>query len=181
MATMPYQEEINTWRKKREQDMSEGVMIGDMLWSPVLESERKDLKLNFFPIDTEFKFNAKLTLLENKKERILTKADGTPTNPFLETGYVEFTYKEENIRLFIIFDEQTNGYYVGFRDSTCGEESYANGRLILIEEINQKAITLDFNKAFNFACAYNDTIPCPITPQENWLNFPIKAGEKKYQ
>ena len=70
---MSYEEEINAWRKKRETDLSEGIMIGDMLWSPVPESERKDLKLNFFPINSEFIFSAKLTLLENQKERILTK------------------------------------------------------------------------------------------------------------
>lgn len=174
---MSYEEEINAWRKKRETDLSEGIMIGDMLWSPVPESERKDLKLNFFPINSEFIFSAKLTLLENQKERILTKTDGTPANPFLETGYVEFKYNNEEIRLFIIFDKQTDGYYVGFRDTTCGKESYPNGRLLLIENIDEEIITLDFNKSFNFACAYNETLPCPITPQENWLGFPIKSGE----
>jgi len=178
---MSYEEEIKTWRTKREKDLSEGVMIGDILWFPVPESERNDLKLNFFPIDPGFKFHAKLTILQKTKERVLTKADGTPTDPFLETGYVEFEYKGETIRLFIIYDMQTDGYYVGFRDSTCGEESYPNGRLLLIEEINQEIITLDFNKAFNFACAYNEELPCPITPQENWLDFPIQAGEKKYR
>ena len=177
---MSYEEEIMAWRRKRETDLSKGVMIGDMLWSPVPESERKDLKLNFFPVNPEFKFNARLTLLEDKRERILTKADGTPTDPFLETGHVEFMYGHENIRLFIIYDVQTNGYYLGFRDSTCGVESYPNGRLLLIEEINKEDITLDFNKAFNFACAYNELLPCPITPQENWLKFPVRAGEKKY-
>jgi uncharacterized protein (DUF1684 family) len=177
---MSYEEEINTWRKKRERNLREGVMIGDMLWSPVPESERNDLKLNFFPVDHEFKFNAKLNLLEKKKERVLTKVDGTPTDPFLETGYVEFDYKDETIRLFIIYDTQTDGYYVGFRDSTCENESYPNGRSVLIEEEDHEIITLDFNKAFNFACAYNEELPCPITPQENWLDFPIKAGEKKY-
>ncbi|MFW9848246.1 MAG: DUF1684 domain-containing protein [Candidatus Thorarchaeota archaeon] len=155
-------------------------MIGDILWSPVPEHERNDLKLNFFPINPEFRFRAKLTLLETRKERILSKANGTKTDPFLETGHVEFVFKNERIRLFFIYDEQTDGYYVGFKDSTCGIESYPNGRLLLIEETNKEDITLDFNKSFNFACAYNDELACPITPKENWLDFPITAGEKKY-
>ncbi len=155
-------------------------MIGDILWSPVPEPERNGLKLDFFPINHEAQFEAKLTLLDVKKERILSKADGTPTNPFLEAGHVEFMYNNQQVRLFIVFDKQTNGYYVGFRDSTCGKESYPNGRLLLIEEIDQETTTLDFNKAFNFVCAYNDTLPCPVTPQENWLDFPIRAGEKNY-
>jgi len=118
--------------------------------------------------------------LNETKERILTKPDGTKTDPFLEIGYVEFDYTENRVRLFLVYDEQTKGYYVGFRDTTCGEESYPNGRLLLIEEIDRAAITLDFNKAFNFACAYDDKFPCPITPKENWLEFPIRAGEKRY-
>lgn len=177
---MSYEEEIKNWRKNRIIDLSEGIMIGDILWSPVPESERKDLILDFFPINPDFRFDAKLTLLDERKERILSKVDGTPTNPFLEAGYVEFIHNDEQIRLFIVFDKATDGYYVGFRDPTCGKESYPNGRLILIEEITQARITLDFNKAFNFACAYNETLPCPVTPQENWLDFPIRAGEKKY-
>ncbi|MFW9909369.1 MAG: DUF1684 domain-containing protein [Candidatus Thorarchaeota archaeon] len=180
VTDMSYEEEINTWRKKREADLTEGIMIGGTLWSPVPDSERSNLKLNFFPINPEFRFSSKLTLLETRKERVLTKTDGTPTKPFLETGYVEFMYRNENIRLLMVFDEQTDSYYVGFRDSTCGKESYPNGRLIRIERIDQELITLDFNKAFNFACAYNEKLPCPITPQENWLDFPIRAGEKKY-
>lgn len=180
MIAMTHEEEITTWRKNREKDLSEGIMIGEMLWSPVPENERKNLKLNFFPINVYFKFYAKLTLLETKKERILSKEDGSPTDPFLETGYVEFKYNKENIRLFFVFDEQTNGYYIAFRDSTCGEESYPNGRLLLIENIGQEKVILDFNKAFNFACAYNETLSCPVTPPDNWLTFAIVAGEKKY-
>jgi hypothetical protein len=73
---MTYEYEIASWRRKREKDLSEGIMIGDILWSPVPENERKDLKLNFYPINVDFKFDAKLTLLVAKKERVLSKEDG---------------------------------------------------------------------------------------------------------
>ncbi|MBK5114648.1 MAG: DUF1684 domain-containing protein [Candidatus Heimdallarchaeota archaeon] len=178
---MSYEEEIMNWRQNRERNLNEGIMIGDMLWSPVPEDERKNLKLNFFPIDANYKFDAKITLLESKKERTFSKEDGTPSDPFLETGYVEFKHKNENIRLFFVFDEQTNGYYIAFRDSTCGKESYPNGRLLLIENVDQETIILDFNKAFNFACAYNETLSCPVTPPDNWLSFTIEAGEKVFK
>jgi len=44
LISMSYEEEIESWRKDRETDLREGVMIGDMRWSPVPEDERKDLK-----------------------------------------------------------------------------------------------------------------------------------------
>ncbi|MBK5114599.1 MAG: DUF1684 domain-containing protein [Candidatus Heimdallarchaeota archaeon] len=160
--------------------MSEGIMIGDMLWSPVPENECKNLKLNFFPINTDFKFKAKINLLEKKEERILKRLDGEPTDPFLVIGNVEFKYKEEIIKLSFIYDKQMDKYYLAFRDSTSGKDTYPNGRLIEVENIEQETTMLDFNKAFNFACAYNETLFCPVTPQENWLSFAIEAREKKY-
>lgn len=172
---MTYEEEIKAWRKKREKDLSEGIMIGDMLWSPVPEDERKNLKLNFFPINTDFKFKAKIKLLEKKEERILKRLDGEPTDPFLVVGNVEFEYKEEIIQLSFIYDKQMDKYYIAFRDSTCGKDTYPNGRLLEVENIEQETTMLDFSKAFNFACAYNETLFCPVTPQENWLSFAIEA------
>ena len=66
---MTYEEEIFNWRKNREKELTEGIMIGDMLWSPVPENERENLKLNFYPINTDFRFNASVKLLEEKQER----------------------------------------------------------------------------------------------------------------
>ena len=37
---------------------------------------------------------------------------------------------------------------------------------------------MDFNYAYNPYCAYNDLYSCPLTPWENRLKVPIKAGEK---
>lgn len=41
-------------------------------------------------------------------------------------------------------------------------------------------ITLDFNYAYNPSCAYHERWVCPLAPQENMLNFPIPAGELKF-
>jgi uncharacterized protein (DUF1684 family) len=40
---------------------------------------------------------------------------------------------------------------------------------------------VDFNLAYNPYCAYNDHWPCPLTPRENRLVVPIRAGEKLYE
>ena len=39
---------------------------------------------------------------------------------------------------------------------------------------------LDFNRAYNPYCAYNDSWRCPLPPRENWLTVPIRAGEKSF-
>ena len=39
-------------------------------------------------------------------------------------------------------------------------------------------LLVDFNYAYNPYCAYNDGWSCPITPFENHIKIPIRAGEK---
>jgi uncharacterized protein (DUF1684 family) len=39
---------------------------------------------------------------------------------------------------------------------------------------------LDFNRAYNPYCAYNENYSCPIPPRENRLPIAITAGEKVY-
>jgi uncharacterized protein (DUF1684 family) len=46
--------------------------------------------------------------------------------------------------------------------------------------ISEGTWALDFNKAYNPYCAYNETYSCPIPPRQNNLPVAIKAGEKKY-
>jgi uncharacterized protein (DUF1684 family) len=48
-------------------------------------------------------------------------------------------------------------------------EALGNGRYLL-----------DFNRAYNPYCAYNDDWRCPLPPTENWLTVAIRAGEKSF-
>jgi hypothetical protein len=41
-------------------------------------------------------------------------------------------------------------------------------------------LTVDFNKAYNPPCAFNDYSTCPLPPAQNRLDLPVRAGEKKY-
>ncbi len=40
---------------------------------------------------------------------------------------------------------------------------------------------LEFNYAYNPYCAYNERWSCPLTPFENRLRVPIRAGEKSFK
>ncbi|MGS0526151.1 DUF1684 domain-containing protein [Zobellia nedashkovskayae] len=48
--------------------------------------------------------------------------------------------------------------------------------ILRIPESDQ--ITIDFNKAYNPYCAYNNYSSCPIPPKENDLDVKIEAGVK---
>ena len=74
--------------------------------------------------------------------------------------------------------------FVPFRDKTSGEETYGAGRYLDLEP--DEGLTaggkwiLDLNMAYNPWCAYSEDYACPFVPPENWLDLPIRAGEKNY-
>jgi uncharacterized protein (DUF1684 family) len=70
-------------------------------------------------------------------------------------------------------------YFVAFRDSTTGVETYAGGRYAHLDSLDEHRFVLDFNAAYNPYCAYDTTWMCPIPPRENTLPFAVRAGMLK--
>jgi uncharacterized protein (DUF1684 family) len=68
-------------------------------------------------------------------------------------------------------------YSVFFRDLTSGTESYAVGRYVEAEQLPGGRFLLDFNSAYNPACAFSPHYNCPIPPMANDLQVRIPAGE----
>jgi uncharacterized protein (DUF1684 family) len=68
--------------------------------------------------------------------------------------------------------------FVPFRDATSGRETYGAGRYLDLEAEDDGTYILDFNLAYNPWCAYAPQYSCPLPPPENWLPFPIEAGEQ---
>ena len=76
-----------------------------------------------------------------------------------------------------------------FRDRTSGKETYGAGRFLKAPVATMEAtagpgangkISLDFNRAYNPPCAFTPFATCPLPPPENWLQFAVPAGEKKW-
>lgn len=66
---------------------------------------------------------------------------------------------------------------VFFRDATTGNGSYQVGRYLDPREKGGGLWELDFNRAFNPACAWSPHYNCPIPPKANTLKVAIEAGE----
>ncbi len=74
-----------------------------------------------------------------------------------------------------------HGYFLPFADSLAGTETYGAGRYLEPEELPDGRFAIDFNLAYNPYCAYNEQWSCPLTPAENRLKVPIRAGEKVFE
>ena len=70
--------------------------------------------------------------------------------------------------------------FLPFLDETNGLESYGGGRYIDARIPEGNTIVIDFNKAYNPYCAYNDKYSCPLVPRENYLKTRIEAGVKTF-
>jgi hypothetical protein len=169
--------------EKERQEKDALMRSGDD--SPFTNSSTHFTGLKYYPVDSKYRIVANLVPIENKKAVILATSDGKEKR-YLEYAYAEFNLDGQKNKL-LIFEIMDMGSFRGtlflaFADATSGIETYGTGRYLDIKKVQgASTITLDFNKAYNPYCAYNDNFSCPLPPQENLLSISIKAGEKVYE
>jgi len=105
-----------------------------------------------------------------------TSTGGVQT--YVRYGRFKFQVDGQPAELTIYQNE--NGFFLPFVDSLGGKETYPAGRYLEPEPLPGERFLVDFNVAYNPYCAYNEMWSCPITPAENRLKVPIRAGEKLF-
>ena len=94
-------------------------------------------------------------------------------------GTFEFEWEGATYRLTGLGDESSDSVWFIFADRTSGHGTYGAGRFLYSEGLPQEGrLVVDFNKAYNPPCAFNDYSTCPLPPQENRLDLAVTAGEK---
>ncbi|PHR71643.1 MAG: hypothetical protein COA67_06410 [Lutibacter sp.] len=159
------------------------VHYSDKKTSPLKSKDLKKFKkLSFFPIDKTFRVVANFE--RTPDEPIFEMPTSTDRLPlYAQFGIATFTIdgKELSLKLYQSQESKLDPEYVDhlflpFNDLTNGNKSYGAGRYIDVKIPEGDTIVIDFNKAYNPYCAYNDEYSCPIPPRENDLNVEIKAG-----
>jgi uncharacterized protein (DUF1684 family) len=96
------------------------------------------------------------------------------------TRYGRFKFQVDGQDAELTIYHNGHGYFLPFVDSLAGKETYPAGRYLEPEALPGNRFFVDFNLAYNPYCAYNEMWSCPITPPENRLQVPIRAGEKLF-
>jgi uncharacterized protein (DUF1684 family) len=160
----------------------------DSLKSPLTKEDFKHFKgLDFFSINEKYIVQA--IFIRTKKEKPFGMKTTTSRTPlYVKYGELHFSIDEKDFKLNVYQNKdliKKPGYadylFLPFSDLTCGKESYIGGRYVDMRIQKGKIWTIDFNKAYNPYCAYNDMYSCPLTPRKNHLNLEIKAGIKKFK
>ncbi|HYM36154.1 MAG TPA: DUF1684 domain-containing protein, partial [Steroidobacteraceae bacterium] len=103
------------------------------------------------------------------------------TESMVAPGALVFEKDGKTYRLDAILEAPDDKeLFIMFADATSARETYGAGRFIYIPLPSNGRAALDFNRAYNPPCAFNDFATCPLPPKQNRLPLRVTAGEKKY-
>jgi uncharacterized protein (DUF1684 family) len=147
--------------------------------SPLLPEQRASFTgLGYFPENPELRLSVEVSRFPTEQEvKIQTNTGAVQT--YRRFGRFKFEIEGRPAELTIF--ENEDGYFLPFADSLAGQETYGAGRYLEPERRADGRFEVDFNLAYNPYCAYNERWSCPITPTENRLKLPIRAGERIFE
>ena len=149
--------------------------------SPLTEDQKRDFRgLSYYSDNPDLRLELELEPFGNKEVVELLTSTGEPAS-LLRWGKISFEIDGEPSQLTIFRDTDADDFFLPFTDANSGDETYGASRYLDIETLPDGRARVDFNYAYNPYCAYNDGWVCPLTPQENRLSVPIRAGEKKFK
>jgi uncharacterized protein len=137
--------------------------------------------LEYFPVNLAYRYVLPLTAAVKPDTVTILSTRGNQRRA-LRVGRFEFVVGNAVCRLEATrllepgVGERDLGVF--FRDVTSGKQSYGLGRYVDAVPLPDGRYVLDFNYAYNPACAFSEHYNCPIPPKANTLKIPIAAGEK---
>jgi uncharacterized protein (DUF1684 family) len=175
----------NEWRIVRES------LYRDHPQSPVPAADRAAFRSTHFDYDPALRFEAPVVADEPAADaspaglELPVSAGGTMT--FTRIGWLDVPFPAGSRRLALYWMAgYAGGLFLPFRDATNGHETYGAGRYLLDAaksadlggDTDRGTLVLDFNFSFQPSCAFDPKWPCPLAPRENWLDVPVRAGER---
>ena len=136
--------------------------------------------LEYFAPDLSYRYELPLTPNPKPETVVILSTRGNQRRA-TRVGWFEFMVGNQAARLEAVRLLEPgvgeNDISVFFRDATSGKESYELGRYVDVKKLPNGQFLLDFNAAYNPACAYSVHYNCPIPPKTNVLPMAIRAGE----
>lgn len=169
-----YQRQVNNYFK-------------DASVSPLKPKDLKNFQgLDFFEFDSIYVVKAKI---EETKESLPFKMKTTTDIPADVRKYADlfFQISDKEFELSVYENLEYEGVegfenylFLPFLDETNENETYGGGRYLDLFLNGTDSIIIDFNKAYNPKCVYDENFSCPIVPRKNFLNTRIEAGVKNF-
>jgi uncharacterized protein len=94
------------------------------------------------------------------------------------TRYGTFKFNVDGQEAELTLFSDPHGFFLPFADALAGKATYGAGRYLEPNQLPNGRLLVGFNYAYNPYCADNELFSCLLTPIENRLKVPIRAGEK---
>ena len=144
--------------------------------SPLTREQREQFPgLTYFDKNPDLDLKVRIDEFDDKDEIVMQTSTGDQQR-YRRFGKFSFEVGGERAEL-VIYAAQ-HGFFLPFVDSLANKETYGAGRYLDPEVLPDGRFHIDFNLAYNPYCAYNDLYSCPLTPFENRVKVPVRAGEK---
>jgi uncharacterized protein (DUF1684 family) len=164
--------ELDDFRKEKDEFFARHPQ------SPLTPEQRRDFKgLAYFPENDSLRLEVQVEPFEKQQPMTMQTSTGG-VQEYVRFGRFKFQADGQDAELTIY--KAGYGFFLPFVDSLAGKETYPAGRYLEPEPLPGNRFLVDFNIAYNPYCAYNEMWSCPITPVENRLKVPIRAGEKLF-
>lgn len=137
--------------------------------------------IEYFPVDLSYRYELPLARAPRPEKMVLMSTRGNQRDAE-RVGRLDFLVDQtpcglEVSRLLEPGSGEEN-LSVFFTDATSGKETYKLGRYVDVRKLPNGKYLLDFNTAYNPACAFSDYYSCPVPPKTNALAVSIRAGER---
>jgi len=133
-----------------------------------------------FPIDPSWRIDARFVPAEGGKTIDIANVLGQ-FEVMGVGGVIEFERDGRTHSLLGLKSKESDSLWFLFADRSSGRETYGAGRFLYSDGMPADGrVVVDFNKAYNPPCAFNDYSTCPLPPQQNRLDLAVTAGEKDY-
>jgi len=135
--------------------------------------------LRYFPENPDLRLVLPLEAFA-EQDSVVIQTSTRDARAYTRYGRLRFTVDGQDVTLTLYADAHSGAFFLPFADALRGRETYGAGRYLDPDPLDNGQFLVDFNLAYNPYCAYNDDWSCPLTPVENWLRVPIRAGEKLF-
>jgi uncharacterized protein (DUF1684 family) len=146
--------------------------------SPLTRQQKAEFSgLKYFPENPALRLEVEVEPFANPQEVQVPTSTGEVR---FYARYARFAFSVEGQPAELTLYQADFGFFLPFVDSLANQETYGAGRYLEPETEDGRHFVIDFNLAYNPYCAYNERWSCPLTPPENRLKVPIRAGEKLF-
>lgn len=172
------EQKLRGFREKRDRFFKEDPQ------SPLKERDRRKFNgLIYYTVDLKYAMTGFIEKYptEPKPLYVTLPTNKEPGRKYVKYGRFKFKLDGKECVLRVYRPLASDELFLPFKDKTSGIETYEKGRYLYIEPMPGGRVLIDFNRAYNPFCHFNEKYTCPFAPEENRLDIAVRAGEKRFR